>query len=500
MQIEKLLHDIECFPDFVAQNLDVSQIAYDSRKVSAGCLFVAIRGVQIDGHAFISQAIAQGAQAVLCEKIPPEYSDSKQVLFFQVKDSRKALAQLSKKFYAAPSHAMKTVGITGTNGKTTLSYLIEALFLEAGYSPTVIGTINFRHQEKVFPSSHTTPESLDLDLFLSERIKEVSDALVMEVSSHAIDQHRVDGIEFDVAIFTNLTPDHLDYHKNLQSYFAAKARLFRELLPQSPKAEKVAVLNLDDENVRRLKNEMKIPVLGYSLSNTDAEVFSVSHYISIHGIEAKVQTPQGIVMLRSPLLGEFNLSNLLAAVATGLAFHIPLSKIEKALNEFRQVPGRMERIENKKNLHVFVDYAHTPDALKNVLETLRKVLKEGQTSAKVITVFGCGGDRDKTKRPLMGAQVAKLSNLAVLTSDNPRSENPLTIIEEVKEGMEAAGFQENKNFWVEADRKKGIELAFSKANPGDVILIAGKGHEDYQILGKQKIHFDDREVAREFLS
>lgn len=500
MQLEKLLHDIECFPDFVAKNLELSQVAYDSRKVSMDSLFIAIRGVQADGHTFISQAIAQGARAVVCEEIPPEYSDSKEVLFFKVKDSRKALSQISKNFYGSPSHRMKTVGITGTNGKTTLSYLVEALLLEAAYSPTVIGTINFRHRGKVFPSSHTTPESLDLDLFLSERIKEASDALVMEVSSHAIDQHRVDDIEFDVAIFTNLTPDHLDYHKNLESYFTAKARLFRELLPQSPKIEKVAILNLDDENVQSLKKEMKIPTLSFSLSNKDADVFSVSYFISIHGIEAKLQSPEGIVMLRSPLLGEFNLSNLLAAVATGLALHIPIAKIEKALNGFRQVPGRMERIENKKNLHVFVDYAHTPDALKNVLETLRKVLKEGQTSSKVITVFGCGGDRDKSKRPLMGAQVAKLSNLAVLTSDNPRSENPLSIIEEVKEGLEAAGFQENKNFWVEADRKKAIELAFSKAKPGDVILIAGKGHEDYQILGKQKIHFDDREVAREFLS
>lgn len=499
MRLQKLLHGIEFSSRIPSEDFEISQLAYDSRKVGKNCLFVAIRGSESDGHDYIAQALQQGAQVILCEKIPEQLSNKK-ALFLEVENSRQALSQLSKNFYENPSENLKTIGITGTNGKTTLSYLIEALMVEAGLSPTVIGTINFRHAGKVFPSSHTTPESLDLDAFLFERKKEGSNALAMEVSSHAIDQYRVDGIEFDAAIFTNLTPDHLDYHKTLEKYFSAKSRLFLDLLPKSCKKEKFAILNWDDSFIRQLQAKLKVPALWFSLQDKAADIFASKPKISMKGIQTKVSTPLGEYHLDSSLLGAFNLSNLLAATGAGIALGLPLPRIEKALNSFKQVPGRLERVENNRNIHVFVDYAHTPDALKNVLESLREVLKEEHPSSQIITVFGCGGDRDKTKRPLMGREVARLSDESLLTSDNPRTEDPLSIIAEVKAGMLAAGAEENKNFWVEADRKKAIASALSKARAGDVVLIAGKGHEDYQILGKQKIHFDDREVAKECMS
>jgi len=495
MLLKTLLHGLELPADSLPE-MDIPHIAYDSRQVRPGSLFVAIRGAQSDGHDYIPAALERGARAVLCEL---SYPGKREGVLLKVPDSRRALARISKNFHDSPTQAMKTIGITGTNGKTTISYLIEALLKEAGFSPAVVGTINYRHAGQVFPSTHTTPESLDLDAFLAARRAEGCDALVMEVSSHAIAQHRVDGIEFDAAIFTNLTPDHLDYHQNLENYFAAKARLFTELLPASPKKQKTAILNLDDARVAALRENLALTVYGVSLSREDADFFPLSKKISLQGIEARIQTPRGSLSLKSPLMGEYNLFNLMAALAAGFVLGLDLELMGKSLGEFGQVPGRLERVENRRGLHVFVDYAHTPDALKNVLETLRKLLQEARSDAKILTVFGCGGDRDKAKRPLMGREVSQLSDLAVLTSDNPRTEDPLAILNDVKPGLEACGGREGQNFWVEADRKRGIGLALSKARAGDIVLIAGKGHEDYQILGKQKIHFDDREVAREFL-
>lgn len=495
MELKKILSGVQGVNASEVPSLEITHIAYDSRKINQGALFVAMQGIQSDGHHFISQAIEKGAIAVLCEERGLR-QEERRVPVFCVKDSRRTLSQLASNFYLAPTKTMQVIGVTGTNGKTTISYLVEAILQKAGFSPSVIGTVNFRHQNKIFPASHTTPESLDLESFIAARKQEGSDSVVMEVSSHAIDQHRVDDIQFDVAIFTNLTPDHLDYHKDLDSYFEAKAELFRNILPKSSKKEKTAILNLDDVWVSRLKNEIQTPSLGISLHSSKADLYPLSKKISMHGIEAEIQTPQGKLNLKSSLMGEFNLFNLMSAIAAGLALKIPLKIIEEALHQFCTVPGRLERVENEKGIHVFVDYAHTPDALKNVLQTLRPLLTP---HSSLFTVFGCGGDRDRTKRPLMGAEVARFSDFAVLTSDNPRTENPITILQEVRPGLESLGWEENKKFWVEVDRRKGIGLAISKAQAGDIVLIAGKGHENYQILGKEKIHFDDREVAREFL-
>ncbi len=504
MNLKTLLSGIELLQTSNIPALEISQLAYDSRKVIPGTLFVAIRGTERDGHQYISQAISQGATAIVCEA---DFNSAplteKAISFFKVKNARVALSRLSRNFFESPSRCMKVVGITGTNGKTTISYLVEAILERAHFSPIVIGTVNFRHAGKVFPSSHTTPESLDLGAFLKERSQEGGDALVMEVSSHALDQHRVDEIDFDVCVFSNLTTDHLDYHSSLEDYFAAKAKLFRELLPSSSKKDKGAVLNLDDPWVLRLKKEIQIPVWGVSLHLQEAAVFPLSKKITVEGIEAQIKTPKGNFMLQSSLLGEFNLFNLMAATAVGIALKIPLSAIQEALQGIQGVPGRLERVKNSRGIHVFVDYAHTPDALKNVLQTLRQFMgpKPVQENApRLITVFGCGGDRDKSKRPLMGEEVAKYSDEAIVTSDNPRTEEAQSILEDILVGLKSEGWKENENFWVEPDRKKAISLALSNAKPGDMVLIAGKGHEDYQILGRQKIHFDDREVAKECLN
>lgn len=510
MEIKTLLSGIELLEKPPLPSLEINSIAYDSRKVVPGSLFIAIQGSQSDGHDYMSQAISKGAIAIVCEKIPQKILE-KSALFLKVQNSRQALSKISKNFFGSPTHNIKVVGITGTNGKTTTSYLIEAILNEADLAPTVIGTINFRYENKIFPSTHTTPESVDLDAFIQDRSNEGSQSLVMEVSSHAIDQHRVDDLDFNVCIFSNLTPDHLDYHHSMEKYFEVKSKLFLEILPKSSKKKKCAVLNVDDPWVSRLADKMKLPVLRVSLHSSKAELHVLNKKMTVHGIEADIQTPQGKLQIISPLLGEFNLFNLMAAAAAGIALEIPLAIIEKALKNFKSVPGRLERVENEKNIHVFVDYAHTPDALKNVLQTLKQIVEATCTLAplngvgrssvlpRIITIFGCGGDRDKTKRPLMGAEVAKYSDRAILTSDNPRTEDPIQILGDVIPGLESQGWKEKEHFLVEVDRKKGIGLALSQAKAGDIVLIAGKGHEDYQIIGKEKFHFDDREIAKGYL-
>ncbi len=512
-------------------DLEITDIAYDSRKVKEGSLFVAIRGLKSDGHDFIGEAIGRGARVVVCEKpvilnevknlprVPGRsFADAQDdIPFIIVPNSRIALAQISSQFFKEPTRDLTVIGVTGTNGKTTITYLLEAFLKAAACSPAVLGTINYRHEQKIYPATHTTPESHDLQKFIHQVKEEGCDALVMEVSSHALDLHRVDAIHFDHCIFTNLTPEHLDYHQNLENYFKVKCRLFEELLLQSCKKNKKAILNLDDPFVTQLALKFsKKNQLTFSLdAKKTADVFPLSYSLSLKGIQAEVQTSQGKLKVQSPLLGAFNLSNLLAAIAVAAEMGISLSVLEEAIQNFKSVPGRLERVENSKGLHVFVDYAHTPDALKNVLSTLRTLLSqqhfpsplmgEGQGEGdsgckrKLITVFGCGGDRDKSKRPLMGEEVAKPSDFVVVTSDNPRTEDPQKIIHEILPGLLSQGWKEGKNFVVQIDRRKAIHQALAQAQQGDIVLIAGKGHEDYQILGNTKTHFDDREVARELL-
>ncbi|MFO1518094.1 MAG: UDP-N-acetylmuramoyl-L-alanyl-D-glutamate--2,6-diaminopimelate ligase [bacterium] len=501
MNLQSLMSGLEITNRKEIPPISIADVVYDSRKAGPDSLFVAMKGLASDGHLFVDEAVKRGAKAVVCErevKVPSE------IPCLVVPNAREALARISNAFFENPTREMAVVGVTGTNGKTTITYLIEALLQNAGRSPSVLGTINYRHGKTVFPASHTTPESYDLQRLIRTMKGEGSDSVVMEVSSHALDLHRVDGIQFDAAVFTNLSPEHQDYHPDMESYFSAKTRLFRELLVMSSKKEKTAVLNRDDVYAKRLLPlPASLRALTFSLSDPEAEIFASSHTLSLEGIEAEVKTPWGVLSIKSPLLGDFNLSNLLAAVGVGGALGVSLGTMEETLRNFRSVPGRLERVPNSRGLHVFVDYAHTPDALKNVLSSLRSLLsprgERKEKAGSMITVFGCGGDRDRSKRPLMGQEVAHLSDFAVVTSDNPRTEDPQAILKEILPGLLSREWKEGNQFEVEVDRKKAIRRALETANPGDIVLIAGKGHEDYQILGKTKVHFDDREVVREFL-
>jgi UDP-N-acetylmuramoyl-L-alanyl-D-glutamate--2,6-diaminopimelate ligase len=496
MKLSDLLSGVEIRNPPEIPDLSISDLCYDSRRASKGALFVAVPGFQSDGHAFIGEAVARGASAVLCER-PPSVSLS--VPIFLVPDSRVALAEVSARFFKDPTRKIPVIGVTGTNGKTTITYLVEALLHASGRSPAVLGTINYRHGGKTEIASHTTPESYDLQKFIAGVVEEGCDSLIMEVSSHALDLHRVDGIHYDLCIFTNLTPEHLDYHRDLEDYFRVKCRLFEELLTVSCKNPKTALLNRDDPFVSRLVSKLAGPkVLTFSLDGgSGVDLFPLSSHLSLEGIEAEIRTPGQRIKIRSPLLGAFNLSNLLAAVGTAERLGVPSSRMEEVIEEFKGAPGRLERVDNDRGIHVFVDYAHTPDALKNVLQSLRSLLpRNGAVSPKLIAVFGCGGDRDRGKRPLMGREVARAADWAVVTSDNPRTEDPREIISAILPGLVSEGREEGKHFEVEADRARAIALGLERARPGDVVVIAGKGHEDYQIIGKEKFHFDDREVAR----
>jgi UDP-N-acetylmuramoyl-L-alanyl-D-glutamate--2,6-diaminopimelate ligase len=483
---------------------EVAGLVYDSRRVAKGDLFFAIPGAQADGHQFVNQAIERGAIGVVVadkSKIP------RGVTFVCVHDVRATMGLWAAHFYAQPGRRLKIVGVTGTNGKTTTTYLIESIFASAGMKPGVIGTINYRYGGKEMPAHHTTPESLDIHALMAEMVQQGARSLAMEVSSHALIQERVRGVEFDVGVFTNLSRDHLDYHKGMDDYFLAKSRLFTDYLPASAKSAKAAVINGDDARGRELLTKAQhagVTTWSYgSGKEWDIRPLQVQHNVS--GQSGKIKVKDRVIDFSSELIGAANLENILAAVAVGFALRIPERAIVDGIRKLKSVPGRLQRVENSRGVVVLVDYAHTPDALEKTLGAVRPL-----TDAKVLTVFGCGGDRDRGKRPLMGEIAARLSDIVVLTSDNPRSENPQSILQEIEAGMQKSGIARLEThgtkvngvhgYRVEADRRKAIGLALSWAQAGDVVVIAGKGHEDYQILGTHKIHFDDREVAREILS
>ena len=483
---------------------EVAGLVYDSRRVAKGDLFFAIPGAQADGHQFVNQAIERGAIAVVVAdkaKVP------RGVTFVCVDDVRTTMGLWAARFYSQPGSRLKIVGVTGTNGKTTTSYLIESILASAGMEPGVIGTINYRYRGKEMPAHHTTPESPDIHALMAEMEQRGVRSVAMEVSSHALVQERVRGVDFDVGVFTNLSRDHLDYHESMDEYFLAKSRLFTDYLPASGKSAKAAVINADDARGRELLTRAQragLTTWSYGCRGEwDIKPLQVHHDVS--GQTGKIKVKNRVFEFSSELIGAANLDNILAAVAVGFALRIPQTVIVEGIKNLRSVPGRLQRVENSRGVLVLVDYAHTPDALEKTLGAVRPL-----TDAKLLTVFGCGGDRDRGKRPLMGEIAARLSDVVVLTSDNPRSEDPCHILQEIEAGMQKTGISKLEahaakvngvhGYGVEADRRKAISLALHWAQPGDVVVIAGKGHEDYQILGKEKIHFDDREVAREILS
>jgi UDP-N-acetylmuramoyl-L-alanyl-D-glutamate--2,6-diaminopimelate ligase len=473
-------------------SVEITDIAYHSQRVKDGSLFVAIKGLKSDGHNFIPEAIEQGARAVILEEMGKSIPEN--IPAVMVSNSRTALAEVSARFFNYPSKSLKLIGVTGTNGKTTTTFLIESLLKESGFNPGVVGTINYRLGEKEMVAMYTTPESLDLQGILSQMKKEGATHAVMEVSSHALDQGRVEGCSFEGVVFTNLTPEHLDYHGDMNGYFKSKERLFTSFL----QPEGFAVINSDDEWGEVISRNISMNCLRYGVKRK-AEIWTEGVAFSLHGIKGKVYTPAGNLTINSPLVGEINLYNILAAVGVGVALGIPLNLIESAIRKVKKVPGRLEQVNNDRGITILVDYAHTSDALERVLLALR-----GLSKGKIITVFGCGGDRDKTKRPRMGEISGRYSNLTIITSDNPRSEDPLKIIAEIEEGirgLDIPQWTENceRGYLVIPDRREAIATGIRWAKSCDVLLIAGKGHENYQIIKGKKIHFDDREEVMKAL-
>ncbi len=497
--IRSLLHEAVLEGD---PNVVVLGATHDSRLVRPGRLFVAMQGEKADGHDFIDKALAAGAVAVLAGK--PRDARHGDIPWLSVEDPRRALGPVSAEIYGRPTRKMVLVGITGTNGKTTLTFLLEAIVKAAGGSPGVVGTVSHRWGNVERTAANTTPEASDLQLMFKEMVSAGATHVLMEVSSHGLHRGRLEGCDFDLGVFTNLTHDHLDYHGTLEDYFTAKRRLFDRLLPVSVKPNPVAVVNLDDPYGRRLARETEaIPVIGFGTS-PDCAVRPSEVFLRAEGISAKLDTPRGPIAIESCLTGPFNLSNILAAVAVAERLGLSDEAIRNGIASVKVVPGRLERIESPVG-SIFVDYAHTPNALRNVLEALQIV-----RTGRIITVMGCGGDRDKTKRPVMGMEAAAGSDFVVVTSDNPRTEEPMEIIDQVEAGVKESGFSlhhahgngrppESRGYTVICDRREAIAWAVNHLGSGDILLVAGKGHETYQEINGVRHPFDDREAIREEL-
>jgi UDP-N-acetylmuramoyl-L-alanyl-D-glutamate--2,6-diaminopimelate ligase len=464
----------------------VTGIAYDSRAVIPGEVFVALKGQHADGTAFARQAIDRGAAVVVSEEAAPADVNLPWAI---VGDARLAMAVLAATFYRHPSREMRVIGITGTNGKTTTAYLVASIFEAAGIRCGVLGTVAYRIGAEVREATRTTPEAPDLQALMREMVDRQCGACAMEVSSHALSLRRVDAITFAAAVFTNLTRDHLDFHADMDDYFRAKRRLF-ELLPR----DAPGVVNLDDPRGPTLAEAGGL-LTTYAISRA-ADVMPGPLSFSLDGLAFDVRTPRGPVHVRSKLVGRPNVYNILGAVATATALDVPVAAIERGLESLDGVPGRFQVVSGAADeVTVIVDYAHTDDALRNLLETARPLAR-----GRLITVLGCGGDRDRTKRPLMGAVAGRLSDLIVVTSDNPRSEDPNRIIEEIQRGITADTRRGSAQAVLAiVDRGAAIAKAIELAQPGDLVLVAGKGHEKYQVIGDRVLPFDDVAVAREAL-
>jgi UDP-N-acetylmuramoyl-L-alanyl-D-glutamate--2,6-diaminopimelate ligase len=464
----------------------VTGVAYDSRRVQRGHVFVALKGQHADGTVFARQAIERGAIAVVSQDAAPADAAGSWTV---VHDARRALALLSAEFFGNPSASLQVIGITGTNGKTTTAYLVASIFDAAGIPCGLLGTVGYRIGGDMREASHTTPEAPEVQALLREMVDRACGACAMEVSSHALSLGRVDGMTFAAGIFTNLTRDHLDFHADMEAYFQAKRRLF-EMLPR----DAPSLINLDDPRGASLVETAGRPVT-YAV-NRQADITPGPLSFSLHGLSFDVRTPRGTLHVTSSLVGRPNVYNILAAVSAATALGVSFDAIERGIAALEGVPGRFQVVSSPKDdVTVVVDYAHTDDALRNLLETARPL-----TAGRLITVFGCGGDRDRTKRPLMGAVAGRLSDLIVITSDNPRSEDPSKIIEEIQRGLTIDTRRDTaQRLLTYVDRREAIGKAIEWARPGDVVLIAGKGHEKYQIVGGEVRPFDDVAVAREAL-
>ena len=497
MRLKELIADINIKCLAGNPDIDISHIHYDSRKIGPGDLFIAMKGYAQDGHDFIVDAASKGAVAVLSELAPDialeKCKKPHQIpVLLQTSDSRRALSQLAVKYYQFPFSKMNLTGITGTNGKTTTSYLLESILIAAGRHPGVIGTVNHRISSRVLKSSMTTPESLDLMKIFRDMADHFATDVVMEVSSHALDQGRVADCPFRTVVFTNISRDHLDYHPSMDAYFKAKSLLFTGPSAKIMDGALSAVINADDPRGRELTTLTCAHMTTFGLKNPcDVTAGDVS--VSREGLRARLICKRvGEIDIRSSLIGDFDIYNIMAAAAAALTMGVNLKTIASGINRMKGIPGRMELVKNDRSLTIVVDYAHTPDALEKVLGAVKQL-----TRGRILTVFGCGGDRDKGKRIEMGHVAGRLSHKVFITSDNPRSEDPGAIASEIERGLIASG---QKDYGVILERETAIQAAVDAARKDDLVLIAGKGHETYQMMGKTKRVFDDRVVAAQAAS
>ena len=481
MELKKIIQNCKIVNTTGELNRDIASIEFDSRKANSSTLFVCIKGYSVDGHSFIQNAYNQGTRSFLIQDDVEMLEDC---TYIKVENTREAMATVSANLNDNPTNKLKVIGVTGTNGKTSISTFLKELLTLNNSKVGLVGTISIDNGKEIIESKNTTPESADLQKHFKTMLESGYDYCAMEVSSHSLILNRVDATEFKIGLFTNLTPDHLDFHKDLDDYRNAKELLFH-------KTTDANIINIDDEGGKVIANnikDLKTPLYTYGIDNK-ADFMAKDIKINASGTSYTLVTPTYEADIFIPVPGKFTVYNTLAVIAGCYVLNIPISIIQEGLANTKGVPGRFETVQNDKGIHVIVDYAHTPDALENVINTAR-----GFATNKIITVFGCGGDRDNTKRPLMGKIASELSDISILTSDNPRTEDPNNIINDVLKGMSSS-----TNFKVILDRREAIKRAIEIAEKEDIILIAGKGHEDYQIIGTEKIHFDDKEVAREFL-
>ena len=483
MLLSELFKQIHGIDRAGTSDVQIRGIAYDSRLVQAGDLFVAIKGEKTDGALFVGQAISRGAVAIASES---SIEAQPAVATFTIPDARRFLAEGSRIVYQDPSIKLKLVGITGTNGKTTTSYLMHSLFSRAGIPSCLVGTIGMNIGNAGYPSKHTTPEASDLMKFLHQALTEGCTHGAMEVSSHSLALKRVFGVKFAVGVFMNLTQDHLDYHKDMESYFQAKGLLFSR---ENDNRVESAVINIDDAYGERLAKQVPCPVVRFGFSSS-ADIHVTEFHSHPDRSELILATPAGRAEFHLHLIGRPNASNIMAATGAALCLGLNLDEIREGVEALRGVPGRLEIVKAGQDFAVIVDYAHSPDALENLLKTVAQL-----PHARIITLFGCGGDRDRTKRPIMGEIAASMSDFVIATSDNPRSEDPLDILKEVEAGLRKGAAP----YRMMPDRGQAIEAAISMAQKSDAVVIAGKGHEDYQIIGNRSLPFDDRKVAADLI-
>ncbi|WP_199425997.1 UDP-N-acetylmuramoyl-L-alanyl-D-glutamate--2,6-diaminopimelate ligase [Thermaerobacillus caldiproteolyticus] len=481
MKLQTLLSYLHDFTIYVGDNPTITSIEMDSRQVKQGSLFICVRGFTVDGHDFAKQAVENGAVAVIAER-----QVDVNVPVVIVRDSRRAMAVLADAFYGQPTHRLHLIGVTGTNGKTTTTHIIEHIFRKAKKKTGLIGTVHMKIGDKTYNVQNTTPESLILQKTFKQMVDENVDVAIMEVSSHALHMGRVHGCDYDVAVFTNLTQDHLDYHRTMDEYRQAKGLLFAQLGNRfDHRRPKFAVLNQDDPASEQYKHMTAATLITYGIEK-ESDIMAKRIDMTPSGMAFDLVTPYETVRVKTKLVGRFNVYNLLAAVAACLVSDVSLSTIVESIEEISGVPGRLETVDEGQDFAVIVDYAHTPDSLENVLKTIRQFAQH-----RVYVIVGCGGDRDRTKRPLMAQIATQYADVAIFTSDNPRSERPEDILKDMEDGVKGA------EYVTIVDRKEAIRYAVEQAKEGDIILIAGKGHETYQIIGDEVIEFDDRLVARQ---